>query len=69
MNPCELNEVVKTQQVRLLDVFVIAPLMVYGGVKAGGVLGWTLAAFGATTLLYNAENYRRVADSIASVTR
>jgi hypothetical protein len=58
-----LDEVVKSQGIRVLDVFVIGPLMVWGGLKlrrehaAGGAL---LALFGVATVLYNARNYRRI---------
>lgn len=51
---------VKSQRVRLLDVVVIGPLMIWGGVKAGGWGGAALAVFGMTTMFYNARNYSRV---------
>lgn len=51
---------VKSQRVRLLDVVVIGPLMIWGGVKAGGWGGAALAVFGVTTMVYNARNYSRV---------
>lgn len=54
------NAVVKTQAIRLLDVFLIGPLMVYGGVQTKGVLGYTLAAFGVATVVFNGVNYLMV---------
>lgn len=56
---------VKSQRVRLLDVVVIGPLMIWGGVKVGGWGGTALAIFGATTMAYNARNYARVRDMAA----
>ena len=53
----------KTQTIRLLDVFVIGPLMVWGGLQLkdeSPVLGSVLAFFGATTVLYNGRNFLRV---------
>lgn len=50
----------KTQDIRIADVLVIGPLMVWGGMKlrdeypAQGVL---LALFGVGTVIYNADNY------------
>lgn len=56
---------VKSQRVRLLDVFVVGPLMIWGGTKAGGLGGTALALFGLTTVAYNARNYLRVRDMAA----
>lgn len=56
----------KSQRVRLLDVVVIGPLMIWGGVKAGGFGGAVLALFGLTTMGYNARNYARVRDMAAA---
>lgn len=55
----------KSQAVRVLDVAVIGPLMIWGGAKAGGVAGGVLAMFGVTTIGYNAVNYARVAEGEA----
>jgi hypothetical protein len=57
----------KSQRVRLLDVVVIGPLMIWGGVKAGGFGGTVLALFGLTTMGYNARNYARVRDMAAAL--
>jgi hypothetical protein len=59
----ECTEVVcaKSQWVRLVDVFVIGPLMVWGGVRLARsrhpIAGGSLATFGAATVIYNARNY------------
>lgn len=54
----------KAQTVRLLDVAVISPLMIWAGLELAGKRGderqpWAglLAFFGVTTLLYNAKNF------------
>lgn len=55
---------VKTQWVRLFDVFLLGPLMVAGGTALArrGSPGWglLLSASGIGTSLYNAVNYGRV---------
>ena len=53
----------KAQYVRLLDVFAIGPLMVWGGyhsMRANKPLGVLLAVLGVTTIAYNADNYAKV---------
>ncbi len=51
----------KTQTVRLLDVFFIGPVMAYGGWKlreyGHPVMGWTLMILGGATVAYNGKNY------------
>ena len=52
----------KSQNIRLLDVFAIGPLMIYGGlklrkVKNNELAGSLLALFGLGTILYNGRNY------------
>lgn len=54
---------VKSQTVRLLDIVLIGPLMVWGGRKAGGVAGKVLTFFGFSTILYNSVNYYKVSKS------
>lgn len=55
---------VKAQWVRLVDVFVLGPAMIFGGAYAvrGGSpgLGLTVAAGGFATTIYNAINYGRM---------
>ena len=62
--PAELNQVAKTQWVRVADVFLIGPLMMAGGVALGRrgspLWGTLLALFGASTVLYNGRNWLRV---------
>ncbi len=50
----------KAQSIRIADVFIIGPLMTWGGLKlranypeAGGLL----AVLGVATAVYNANNY------------
>ena len=49
----------KTQTIRLLDVFVIGPLMIYFGYKSkpASFFSMLLIFFGATTITYNLKNY------------
>lgn len=62
----ELNAAAKSQTVRLLDVFVIGPLMVVGGIRAGGLVGLALAGFGVSAMFYNADNYRRIGAALSA---
>lgn len=47
------------QDIRLIDVFVIAPFLLYVGTKKELSLPirLTLLTFGAATLIYNGKNY------------
>jgi hypothetical protein len=54
----------KSQTVRLLDVFAIGPLMAYGGWKLKDlpkhkIPGLILAFLGVSTIIYNGVNYLR----------
>jgi len=54
---------VKAQPVRVLDVFLIGPLMFWAGAslrKSHPVRGYGLAALGVATVIYNARNYLEV---------
>lgn len=54
----------KTQTIRLLDVFFVGPVMVYGGRKLvidSPLLGHTLTVLGVLTILYNGRNYLQLA--------
>jgi hypothetical protein len=59
----ECTEIVcsKSQWVRVVDVFVIGPLMVWAGVKLARqryrVAGASLAVLGVATVAFNARNY------------
>ena len=50
----------KTQTIRLLDVFFIGPVMIYGGRKLAEREPWvghTLTVLGIATIIYNGKNY------------
>ena len=50
----------KSQGIRLLDVFLLGPFMVYFSYKAKGVSDLErnlMYALGVATVLYNAKNY------------
>lgn len=66
MTPFEVSETAKTQAVRLIDVAVIGPLMVWGGWKLrreAPAAASALAFFGLMTVVYNARNYLRVKEA------
>lgn len=66
MTPYEASETAKAQSIRVLDVAVIGPLMIWGGWtlrRQTPLAGTALAFFGLTTVLYNARNYLRVKDA------
>lgn len=60
----ELGEETKAQHIRLLDVFMIGPLMIWGGYalqrEGRRVAGPVLALTGVATIYYNGRNYVRV---------
>lgn len=54
-----VNEYQKSQNIRLLDVFVIAPVLVYIGIKQD-MPKWmkiSLISIGVATFYYNGKNY------------
>lgn len=54
---------VKAQPIRLLDVFVVGPLMIYGGralQPKEELAGKGLVALGLLTIVYNGMNWLRV---------
>ena len=61
MTPAQLNQVIKTQRVRLFDVFFFGPLITVGGLalvrKGHPFMGLALSALGFTTVLYNYRNW------------
>jgi hypothetical protein len=55
-----INEFQKSQAIRLIDVFVIAPICVYAGIKAKGlptIIKYSLIFIGVATFYYNGKNY------------
>lgn len=53
----------KTQQIRLIDVFILGPLMVRSGWlnrKESSFIGLAMMIAGAGTIVYNWQNYREV---------
>ena len=54
-----MNEAEKTQAIRLADVFLIGPVMMYAGLgkRMPEMLRLALFAFGALTIIYNGANY------------
>lgn len=53
----------KSQSVRLVDVFVLGPFMLWAGSQTRGLPEWARAALlvgGLATVLYNAQNYLEV---------
>ena len=53
----------KSQSIRLLDVFLIGPMMSYIGYKSEGVPQWiktSMILFGFSTIIYNGANYMKL---------
>lgn len=51
----------KTADIRLLDVFVLGPFMIWFGLQARGMPEWAktaMIAAGIGTIVYNAMTYR-----------
>ena len=67
MTPIEMNQIVKTQKIRLIDVVVLGPLMVHAAMlipKKHKAVRVSLGLFGATTIAYNARNWWRINKSL-----
>lgn len=61
--PAELDAVVKTQRVRVVDVLLIGPLTVWAGWRlrrSDPLAASLLAIIGISTVVYNARNYGSV---------
>lgn len=60
----DLGTETKAQHIRLLDVFLIGPLMIWGGDalnrQGRSLAGPALAVCGLATILYNGRNYLAV---------
>ena len=55
----------KTQNVRLIDVFFLGPFLVWAAVEAKTLPDWarvTLAVSGVLTTVYNGRNFQRIQD-------
>ena len=55
-----INEHQKSQIVRLYDVFLLAPFLLYVGYKAKGIKNWErygIYFIGISTIIYNGRNY------------
>jgi hypothetical protein len=63
LSPYQLNQVVKTQQIRMLDVWALGPLMLYAAgliPKKHGLTKAALAVTGIATIAFNWHNYQRI---------
>lgn len=63
MKRCSRNWTVKTQVIRLADVGLVGPLMIWAGGKTASenpVPGMALLLFGIGTIVFNASNYLTV---------
>tara|TARA_R110002060_G_scaffold2375_2_gene4061 strand:- start:395 stop:613 length:219 start_codon:yes stop_codon:yes gene_type:complete len=63
-----LSVAVKTQQVRLMDVFLLGPFMVYAATLIPSrhkEVKFILAASGVLTSLYNGKNYLEVQKALS----
>jgi len=63
MKRLTINETAKAQGVRIADVVLIGPLMIWGGTRALPERPWpglALTLLGLATMSYNAVNYQRV---------
>ncbi len=57
-----VSAVTKTQNVRLIDVFLLGPVMIWAGYKVQKVnnpVAFFLAISGLMTVAYNGDNYLR----------
>jgi hypothetical protein len=57
-----VTAVTKTQNVRLIDVFLLGPTMIWAGYKTekdNKTLAFFLAVSGLLTIVYNGDNYLR----------
>lgn len=62
ITPSTIPEVVKSQDTRLLDVFLLGPLLIAAGLRKGPLQGWMkwgLIASGVGTIIYNWNRYKK----------
>jgi len=60
-----MDELAKSQAVRVLDVILIGPVMAWAATrlpKRDAPMAWLLGGLGIATVLYNARNYLRIAE-------
>ncbi len=53
----------KTQQIRLLDVFVLGPLMIRSGLlnrRTAPLTSWLMVFAGGATVVFNWQNYKEI---------
>lgn len=50
---------INTQHIRIADIFIVGPLMIYSGYKSTmpDYLRYTMMIFGAATIIYNGFRY------------
>lgn len=53
----------QVQVVRLVDVFLLGPIMIYAGNRIGGPIGLSLAISGVATIGFNAVRYMEQAQN------
>lgn len=60
------EEIAKTQAIRLADVFIIGPVMIYAalGQRPPKALRAALLVFGVLTIWYNTRNYLRNQETV-----
>lgn len=55
-----VTEVSKSQNIRLVDVFILAPIMIYAGATKSNLpkwVKWSLIGMGVATAVYNGKNF------------
>ena len=58
-----MDELAKSQAVRVLDVILIGPVMAWAATrlpKEDAPMAWLLGGLGIATVVYNARNYLRI---------
>jgi len=58
-----MNDLAKSQAVRVLDVILIGPVMAWAATrlpKEDAPVAWLLGAMAVATVVYNARNYLRI---------